>query len=151
MAVSLTFRQRPELVSAIIDPAAKLRRLGRRNVVALVSGVHKQERVPGKFDLHQPSAYLWHDREPQPFIGQLHGIPALEFHRIRLARRMNRQTCREPCGLQSDKGYDDQRQWLSKDTGTHLPRRGPPWQSGWEQEPGRNSLSAEDSVSDPVS
>src|SRR5579864_414371 len=96
MAVSLTFRQRPELVSAIIDPAAKLRRLGRRNVVALVSGVHKQERVPGEFDLHQPSAYLWHDREPQPFIGQLHGIPALEFHRIRAARGMNRQTCREP-------------------------------------------------------
>src|SRR5277367_2284820 len=78
LLVIIAFRQRPDLVAAIVDPAAC--RLSRRNVLALVSRIHEQVRMSVESDLHQPAAQLRNERQTDPVVRDLLAMPSIEFH-----------------------------------------------------------------------
>src|ERR1700728_1051769 len=85
------FRHGPDLVAAVVDPFA--RGLVGRYVFAFIFGIHEEVGMAFKFDLHQASAQLRNDGQPDPSIGDLLSLPAPEINWLNCAAlRMNRHS-----------------------------------------------------------
>ena len=56
LVVLMPFRQRPELVTSVVNPLPFFGCLGRRNILSFVLRIHEKIRMAAKCDLHQAAS-----------------------------------------------------------------------------------------------
>jgi hypothetical protein len=95
--VAGAFRQGPDLVAAIIEPALLRGGYFGRKRLTLELLIHKQVVVIAKGHLHQASAKLRNDRQFHPGIGQADGFPAQVVDIIHLACFRSGQSRKSEC------------------------------------------------------
>src|SRR5207244_4498364 len=71
--IVVSFGQKPELVSAIVEPLAGTR----GKILAGKLRIYEQVRVSGKSHLHQPPSILRHDNQLRPPVRELLCVPPL--------------------------------------------------------------------------
>src|SRR6202140_3332039 len=76
--IVVSLGQKPELVAAVIEPLARIR----RKVLASELRIYEQVSVSGKGHLHQPSAILRNDDQLKPLVRELQRVPALIGDRV---------------------------------------------------------------------